>query len=426
MAESYARFAGDVHKQYVWGLGYIDAPILRDRETDGGSAGPDERLYYTQDGNFNVTALVNPAGQVVERYSYDPYGRVTVRNGAENVDADTAGDPATEWDADPDNASDVDNRLLYCGYRFDSETGLYHVRHRYLHPTLGRWTTRDPLGYVDGMGLYEYVRSSPLNGLDPLGQWRFWDWVWTGDGNLIEETERQTKDIARKARESAVRTRREGDRESAAQLDRMAASLEHEGQNLRSNAHNAAKKAFVSEAAGSVQSVLSGHVQGLAKEAARQIFFKDCSLMPRGIGAVVGGNLSGSLALGFKFAGMGEGGGQYLALCDSCQVCAYAYIGGGSGAGLGASANVNTGKLIGYGVHEPTDYEGVSLNGSVSVGAAMGGYGEVSLSGNDYFWEGPTLPFVAGGGVSFGPGAGAYAVVQVQRVKLIGCIDVSN
>jgi RHS repeat-associated protein len=159
----------DVLKQYVWGLRYIDAPILRDRETDAGSDGLDERLYYTQDGNFNVTALVNPAGQVVERYSYDAYGRVTVRNGAENVDADTVNDPATEWDADPDNASDVDNRILYCGYRFDSETGLYHVRHRYLHPTLGRWTSQDPAGYVDGLSLYEYCRSSVVHWVDPFG-----------------------------------------------------------------------------------------------------------------------------------------------------------------------------------------------------------------------------------------------------------------
>jgi RHS repeat-associated protein len=178
MAESYARFAGDVHKQYVWGLGYIDAPILRDRETDGGSAGLDESLYYTQDGNFNVTALVNPAGQVVERYSYDPYGRAIVRNGAENVDADTVNDPATEWDADPDNASDVDNRILYCGYRFDSETGLYHVRHRYLHPSLGRWITQDPAGYVDGMGLFEYVSGNVGTMVDP------WGLMWTIEGML--------------------------------------------------------------------------------------------------------------------------------------------------------------------------------------------------------------------------------------------------
>jgi RHS repeat-associated protein len=60
--------------------------------------------------------------------------------------------------------------VLYAGYRFDAETGLYHVRHRMYHATLGRWLQRDPIGYEDGMGLYEYARSSPIVHLDPLGQ----------------------------------------------------------------------------------------------------------------------------------------------------------------------------------------------------------------------------------------------------------------
>ena len=33
----------------------------------------------------------------------------------------------------------------------------------------GRFMQRDPLGYVDGMNLYAYTRSSPLNFTDPMG-----------------------------------------------------------------------------------------------------------------------------------------------------------------------------------------------------------------------------------------------------------------
>ena len=36
-------------------------------------------------------------------------------------------------------------------------------------PTLGRWLERDPAGYVDGMGLYEYVRGGAIRLTDPLG-----------------------------------------------------------------------------------------------------------------------------------------------------------------------------------------------------------------------------------------------------------------
>jgi len=46
-----------------------------------GSNTGDEHLYYCQDANFNVTALVDGYdGAVVERYVYDPYGNVTVYN----------------------------------------------------------------------------------------------------------------------------------------------------------------------------------------------------------------------------------------------------------------------------------------------------------------------------------------------------------
>ncbi|MGF1634987.1 MAG: RHS repeat-associated core domain-containing protein [Phycisphaerae bacterium] len=36
-------------------------------------------------------------------------------------------------------------------------------------PTLGRFVTRDPIGYADGANLYEAVSSNPINRVDPLG-----------------------------------------------------------------------------------------------------------------------------------------------------------------------------------------------------------------------------------------------------------------
>jgi RHS repeat-associated protein len=106
--------------------------------------------------------MVAENGQVVERYAYDPYGRAIVLNGE--------GDPdGAEYTPDADGLSDVANVILFAGYRFDAATGLYQARHRYHHPTLGRWITQDPAGYVDGMGLYEYCMSEPLNGADPMG-----------------------------------------------------------------------------------------------------------------------------------------------------------------------------------------------------------------------------------------------------------------
>ncbi|MFO8014090.1 MAG: RHS repeat-associated core domain-containing protein [Phycisphaerae bacterium] len=79
------------------------------------------------------------------------------------------GSTVFEWDVDADGASDVANTVLFAGYRFDAETGLYHVRNRMYHATLGRWVQRDPAGYVDGMGLYEYARAQPSSHSDPWG-----------------------------------------------------------------------------------------------------------------------------------------------------------------------------------------------------------------------------------------------------------------
>jgi RHS repeat-associated protein len=155
------RKGGDTDplEQYVWGLQYVDAPVVRFR--DGNLDGDlldtqdntDSTLYYTYDAQFNVTALVDTSGTPQERYVYDPYGKVKFLDGS--------------WD---EISSAFDNEVLYCGYRFDPESGLYHVRERYYDPITGTWKTRDPILYGDGMNLYEYVSSAPTDYIDPTGQ----------------------------------------------------------------------------------------------------------------------------------------------------------------------------------------------------------------------------------------------------------------
>jgi RHS repeat-associated protein len=165
------RKGGDTDplEQYVWGVQYVDAPVVRFRDgnVDGDlldtQDNTDSTLHYTYDGNFNVTAVIKPDGTVAERYTYDPYGKVTFK--------------AADWsDAASQAKSAYDNEILYCGYRFDPESGLYHVRYRYYHPTLGRWLTTDPIQYGDGMNRYQYVGGMPATQLDPNGLTAS-DWV---------------------------------------------------------------------------------------------------------------------------------------------------------------------------------------------------------------------------------------------------------
>ncbi len=55
------------------------------------------------------------------------------------------------------------------GYNAGAETQNYYVRNRYYLPTLGRWLTRDPIGYQGGINLYAYVQSSPVGKADASG-----------------------------------------------------------------------------------------------------------------------------------------------------------------------------------------------------------------------------------------------------------------
>jgi RHS repeat-associated protein len=65
----------------------------------------------------------------------------------------------------------AENKILTGGggYNADAETQNYYVRNRYYLPTLGRWLTRDPIGYRPGLNLYEYVYDNPSRYLDPKG-----------------------------------------------------------------------------------------------------------------------------------------------------------------------------------------------------------------------------------------------------------------
>jgi len=139
------RVGGQTTVQYVWSPVYVDAMVLRDRDSDGDGT-LDERLWVVQDANYNVTAIFDNSGNVVERYIYDPFGQATVLDANWNV---RSAGSAYDW------------LYLHQGGRYDVTSGLYHFRFRDYSPTLGRWTSLDPLSYAAG--------DDPINSLDPSG-----------------------------------------------------------------------------------------------------------------------------------------------------------------------------------------------------------------------------------------------------------------
>src|SRR5690606_20003110 len=56
----------------------------------------------------------------------------------------------------------------YTGREPDA-TGLVYYRARYYDPSIGRFTARDPVGYLDGLNRYAYVGNNPINFTDPNG-----------------------------------------------------------------------------------------------------------------------------------------------------------------------------------------------------------------------------------------------------------------
>ena len=60
------------------------------------------------------------------------------------------------------------NPIRFQGQYHDHETGLHYNRYRYYDPRAGRFISQDPISYLGGVNLYQYV-PSPIDWVDPWG-----------------------------------------------------------------------------------------------------------------------------------------------------------------------------------------------------------------------------------------------------------------
>ena len=151
------------------------------------------RLYYLNNANFNVTALVGKVGTAwadVEHYAYDPYGNVTVY------------DPT--WATVRTSGSSYSNTILFAGSALDPLTGLYQIGTHYYNSAIGRFISRDPTGYAGSpINLYTYCAGQSAEVHRPDG---------TIPGRL-DRADRGRKNCQRSSERASLRIRAGGHRE---------------------------------------------------------------------------------------------------------------------------------------------------------------------------------------------------------------------
>jgi len=138
-------------RQHIYGQRYLDDIVVRDRSTTGSAL--NERLFWLQDVNWNVTALIAEEASVQEMYVYTPYGCPMFLDSTMSV-------------AMPRSLVDIDK--LFTGQRYNSATGCYLFMNRW-YIASGVFLSRDPIGTAAGTNLYSYPMSNPIASTDPYG-----------------------------------------------------------------------------------------------------------------------------------------------------------------------------------------------------------------------------------------------------------------
>lgn len=112
-----------------------------------------ENTVYTplKDIKDNIRSLVNiENNEIAESYEFTGFGEEEIFTENEN----TALNP---W--------------RFAAKRTDPETGLVYFGKRYYMPEIGRWTSRDPIGFEDGINRYVFTHNNPIKNRDLYGMY---------------------------------------------------------------------------------------------------------------------------------------------------------------------------------------------------------------------------------------------------------------
>jgi RHS repeat-associated protein len=136
--------SGNITAYYVYGLGLISKITPSNQP-----------YFYHFDGIASTVGISDSSGNMVNKYAYDAFGKVLNQEEA------------------------IPNPFKYVGQfgLMDEGNGLFYMRARYYDPEMGRFISKDPIGFLGGLNLYAYVDNNPVNFIDPLGLYSFDDFI---------------------------------------------------------------------------------------------------------------------------------------------------------------------------------------------------------------------------------------------------------
>ena len=126
----------------------IGGAIVGYEEDDGTTS---EFRFFLTDALSSVRDVVDDQGNVVQSYEFDENGNQLPGSGQGSVDS-----PKTYWGGLSVNDDTADS-------------GLYLAGHRHFDPGLGRFISRDPIGFDGGLNIYALSANNQVTMTDPTG-----------------------------------------------------------------------------------------------------------------------------------------------------------------------------------------------------------------------------------------------------------------